>query len=552
MKIKLKLGLVILGMIATVIGVLGGISYYMTRCQLTDQIETNMLTVARMKAAELDRRFEFFSLEEDEKAIVKDLVAEMAQVRVGEMGYGLILDANGKMKVHPDRNLIGKSLMGILPEGARLFNEIKGNRAGHIARYSYKGEAKLLCGVHIPAIDWYLVVSLKAEEVYAPLTKQLTLMVALAGISLGLGLCVNWYLGNNFTTPLLKTMSLMERAANGDVSGRLNFQRNDEFGDMGKSVDLLVDKLERKTIKALRKIAQGDISFNIKTANDKDMIGSELKAMLEGLNELVYSVQNLGGQISMGSSQVANTSQTLSSGATEQASSLDQVYSSMQQIGEQIEHNAENATQASSLAGETKLAAEKGNSSMASMMGAMEEINASSANISKIIKVIEEIAFQTNLLALNAAVEAARAGQHGKGFAVVAEEVRNLAGRSAKAAQETTALIEGSVGKAKNGMQIAGETASALGEIMDSATKVTDLVNDIASASRQQAAGVSQINQGLGQIDLVTQQNTASAKEAASVAEELSTQADELLSRLNRFKLLDQGPQDSGLLQLTQ
>ena len=164
--------------------------------------------------------------------------------------------------------------------------------------------------------------------------------------------------------------------------------------------------------------------------------------------------------------------------------------------------NADNAAKANQLATHAKDAAEKGNRQMVQMVAAMEDIDASGQNISKIIRVIDEIAFQTNLLALNAAVEAARAGKHGKGFAVVAEEVRSLAARSAKAARETAELIEGSVGNTQHGKRIADETAEALKDIVDGVSKVTDLVSEIAAASDEQAGGIEQINQGLGQIDI--------------------------------------------------
>jgi len=253
------------------------------------------------------------------------------------------------------------------------------------------------------------------------------------------------------------------------------------------------------------------------------------------LNNILGEVSQASERIDAMSAQVSSASQSLSQGATESAASLQEITSSMTQIGGQTKQNADNAQQANQLADAARDAAETGSSRMGEMVVAMGEINASSQQIAKIIKVIDDIAFQTNLLALNAAVEAARAGIHGKGFAVVAEEVRNLAARSAKAAKETEELIESSNAKVEGGTEIANRTSQALTEIVEGITKAADLVGEIAASSKEQAHGISQVTNGLSQIDSVTQQNSANAEETASAAQELSAQArglQELLSRL--------------------
>jgi methyl-accepting chemotaxis protein len=227
----------------------------------------------------------------------------------------------------------------------------------------------------------------------------------------------------------------------------------------------------------------------------------------------------------------------LSQGATEQASSIEELSASIEEVSAQTKENAQNASKANELADLAKDYAINGNEQMKRMLKAMDDINESSSNINKIIKVIDDIAFQTNILALNAAVEAARAGQHGKGFAVVAEEVRTLAGRSANAAKETTALIEDSIKKSEEGTRIAKDTAEALEKIFEEVKTVSDLVSCINNASDEQAAAIAQINQGIMQVSQVVQENSATSEESAAASEELASQAEALKEIVGQARL---------------
>ncbi|WP_043932402.1 methyl-accepting chemotaxis protein [Bacillus sp. EB01] len=294
-----------------------------------------------------------------------------------------------------------------------------------------------------------------------------------------------------------------------------------------------------KMVETAEQIAEGNLDVQI-SINTKDEIGalaSAFRKMSNNLNQTMLEIQTAADQVASGSRQISESSISLSQGATEQASSVEQLSATVEEISAQTKHNADHASEANRLAEITRQSAEEGNTRMNEMLKAMDDIHESSESIFKIIKVIDEIAFQTNILALNAAVEAARAGQHGKGFAVVADEVRSLAARSAKAAKETSELIEGSIRKADGGMKIADETATALEKILEDIAKVATHIHDISVASNEQSIGISQINQGIMQVSQVIQSNSATSEQGAVASEQLSNQAEALRSKVGQFKL---------------
>ncbi len=256
------------------------------------------------------------------------------------------------------------------------------------------------------------------------------------------------------------------------------------------------------------------------------------------LQSITQQLARMAEQTDEASTQVASSSHSLAEGASEQAASLEETSASLEEMASMTKRNAENADRAKELANQTRTAADAGATDMTAMTKAMDDIKKSSDNIAVIIKTIDEIAFQTNILALNAAVEAARAGESGKGFAVVAEEVRRLAQRSAQAARETNDKIADAISKSRQGAELSGKVAGRLDEIVGKARQVDELIAEIATASREQSTGISEVNGAMTQMDKVTQGNAASAEESASAAEELHAQAAALKAAVDHLQAL--------------
>jgi methyl-accepting chemotaxis protein len=337
---------------------------------------------------------------------------------------------------------------------------------------------------------------------------------------------------------------VMKKMSEGDLSARIDGEFKGRLGELKDAVNLSVDRISNVTgdiSRVLGQISAGNLALDrVRTyKGDYSAISEALNNILSTLGEVMGRISVSSDQVLSGSSQVAVGSQNLSQGAAEQASTVEELTASISEIAVQTKSNALDTNKARALGTTVMQNVKTGITQMDGMLGAMEELRSSSGKISRIIKTIDDIAFQTNILALNAAVEAARAGQAGKGFAVVAEEVRTLAGRSANASRETTALIEETISKVNAGSTISEKTAGDLSSIADGINSMQDLIAKIAASSNEQASALSQIDTGITQVSQVVQTNSATAEESAAASEELSSQAAALKNMVAHFKLGD-------------
>lgn len=354
-----------------------------------------------------------------------------------------------------------------------------------------------------------------------------------------------YFVSKNISNPILKLAKAADEIAGGNFDVTVDVKATGEIDILVKAFEKIGETLREykqyigEISSVLEQIAEGDMTFTLQS----DYIGefSSIKTALlhisETLTETLGQIKISSDHIASGAGQVSSVAQSLSQGATEQASSIEQLSAAIADVTGQINDNASKALDARDKTIEAGREVENSNAEMAEMTLAMGQITEKATEISKIIKIIDDIAFQTNILALNAAVEAARAGEAGKGFAVVADEVRNLAARSAEAASSTASLIEETIAAVESGSSIADRTAISLNKSSEEAHGVVLLINAIADASQAQAIAVSEIDHGVDQISSVVQTTAATAEESAATSEELSSQSAMLNEAIAKFKL---------------
>lgn len=371
------------------------------------------------------------------------------------------------------------------------------------------------------------------------------LSVALLGV-LTLGLLVSIVLcisiPRAISKPLDELVRVADHFAHGKLSEQIVYESKNEMGQLAaslRSVFLTLQGIVNEMSDYLVKISQGDLSMAPLQSYEGDFapISDSVNKILDSMNMLFEVIKTSAMQVNSGSGQVADGAQMLAQGATEQAGTIEVLSTSAAKISDEVNHNTERVNEMSGHIAGTTTKVSQCNAQMQQMLTAMQDIDASSDEISKIIKVVDSIAFQTNILALNAAVEAARAGEAGKGFSVVADEVRILSAKVAEAAKQTAELIAGSIKRVEAGSNIANDTAQALGEISVQMANVNAAVAQIRTASEQQSTAISEITLGVEQVSTVVQNSSATAEESAAASEELSAQADMLLKEISRFKL---------------
>jgi len=412
-------------------------------------------------------------------------------------------------------------------------------------RFGYSGHLdQYAVSYTMPELGWKLAVVFDHSEMlesswfmlWRVLAVVIPLFAATLAVAAGLALRINH--------PIRRISTQLSHVACGDISTNVDpgyRARRDEIGLLASSMQGLIDS-SRREYQIIYALAHGDYTVRHPIRSDHDILGIAINQMIDSTNRTLADVNQAVKDVARDAVSINNASQSLSQGAMESAAALEEITATVTQIEDVARSNVDIAGTADDKAAAASVAADDGYAALVELITAMSEMQTAGAQIVHIVKLIDSIAFQTNLLALNAAVEAARAGRHGKGFAVVAEEVRSLAARSAKAARETAVLVEQNSDKVTKGTEAASRTEAAFKNILENTGQVANLMKDIARASQEQSASISQTVMGLGQVDQVTQQNTLSAGETASAAMALRNQSEQLARRMTHFHLRDDVP----------
>lgn len=474
----------------------------------------------------------------------------IADIKFGENGYAYVINSKGETLLHNQiQRAINRSNPIALSKDDGTYKELADflttavNSDLGSDEYEYNG-VKYVGG--FSNCDYFggtLCVVAPSEDFMTTSTNALKNIIYIGALLIVISVIVSILFARKLSKPIVSTTNRIRELAQGNLTDRVDVSYSkDEIGILSGSLADTIVRLRQYITQitvALTNISEGNMTHRVEGdfKGDFIQIKQTFNDILESLSETFASINTAAEQVNSGAVQVSNSAQALSQGSTQQASAIEELSATLNEVSTQVKQNSNDAKNAYNIVTENTKAITACNEDMTNMLEAMQQIHSTSAEISNIIKVIDEISFQTNILALNAAVEAAREGS--KGFGVVADEVRRLASRSAEAAKQTSALIENSTKAVSKGSELAEQTARSLGEIVEGSETIQGLVKNITDASEQQSEAIIQINTGVDQISAVVATNTTTAIGAASASEELSQQSLILKNMIAKFKLAE-------------
>jgi len=386
-------------------------------------------------------------------------------------------------------------------------------------------------------VTWAIVAEKSREEAFASVSTIKWVVIVSMLITAAIIIVIAIVLSRSITNPILKMTEIVNQLASGNVRKRTNIKRADELGDMASSLDKFAEELETVFVGSLEKISEGDLTSNLTSNGQQDVITNALIKTNADLKNIVTDISGYTNSIVEQSNKVMLSSETILSNTESSEESVQSISAAIVQVNEQVKSTASTAKQADELGQKAKQSATLGRDLVGKTVSAMGDIREASSNISSILSAIENIANQTNLLALNAAIEAARAGESGRGFAVVADEVRALAAQSTKAANETAKLIEIVVEKTQVGAEVSENSSESLKEIVDSIEEVCDLMGNIALASDEQARAIDDTSNNLNRIAAKNVETTSEAEEGAGTSQKLTEMSAGLKGIVEKFVL---------------